>query len=53
VYADKLGSEIQPYHNAVKVQLVEVEKEPDTGKTTITNTQARHEEPVSVNVKST
>jgi membrane protein len=53
VYAEKLGSDIQPYHNAVKVQLVEVEKEPDTGKTTVTNQQARHEEPVSVDVKST
>ena len=53
VYAEKLGSDIQPYHNAVKVQLVEVEKEPDTGKTTVTNQQARHEEPVSVDVKPT
>src|SRR5688572_7088289 len=48
VYAEKLGRDIQPYHNAVKVQLVEVEKEPDTGKTTVTNQQARHEQPVSV-----
>jgi len=53
VYAEKLGSDIQPYHHAVKVQLVEVEKEPDTGKTTVTNQQARHEEPVSVDVKPT
>ena len=53
VYAEKLGRDIQPYHNAVKVQLVEVEKEPDTGKTTVTNQQARHEEPVSVDVKPT
>jgi len=53
VYAEKLGSDIQPYHNAVKVQLVEVEKEPDTGKTTVTNQQARHEQPVSVDVKPT
>jgi membrane protein len=53
VYAEKLGSDIQPYHNAVKVQLVEVEKEPDTGKTTVSNQQARHEEPVSVDVKPT
>ncbi len=53
VYAEKLGSDIQPYHNAVKVQMVEVEKEPDTGKTTVTNQQARHEEPVSVDVKPT
>jgi membrane protein len=52
VYAEKLGSDITPYHHAVKVQVVEVEKEPDTGKTTVTNKQARHEEPVSVNVKS-
>jgi membrane protein len=53
VYAEKLGRDIQPYHHAVKVQLVEVEKEPDTGKTTVTNQQARHEEPVSVDVKPT
>jgi membrane protein len=52
VYAEKLGSDITPYHHAVKVQVVEVEKEPETGKTTVTNQQARHEEPVSVNVKS-
>jgi membrane protein len=52
VYAEKLGSDITPYHHAVKVQVVEVEKEPDTGKTTVTNQQARHEEPVSVKVKS-
>jgi len=51
VYAEKLGRDIQPYHNAVKVQLVEVEKEPDTGKTTVTNRHPRHEEPVSVDVK--
>jgi membrane protein len=53
VYAEKLGRDIQPYQHAVKVQLVEVEKESDTGKTTVTNQQARHEEPVSVDVKST
>ena len=53
VYAEKLGRDIQPYHNAVKVQMVEVEKEPDTGKATVTNQQARHEEPVSVDVKPT
>ncbi len=53
VYAEKVGSDIQPYHHAVKVQLVEVEREPDTGKTTVTNQQARHEEPVSVDVKPT
>ena len=52
VYTEKLGRDIQPYHNAVKVQLVEVEKEPDTGKTTVTNQQARHEQPVSVDVKT-
>jgi len=51
VYAEKLGRDIQPYHNAVKVQLVEVEKEPDTGKTTVNNRHPRHEEPVSVDVK--
>ncbi|HEX6222796.1 MAG TPA: YihY/virulence factor BrkB family protein [Chryseolinea sp.] len=53
VYAEKLGSNITPYQHAVKVQIVEVEKESDTGKTTVTNQQARHEEPVSVDVKST
>jgi hypothetical protein len=53
VYAEKVGSNIMPYHNAVKVQVVEVEKEPETGKTTVSNQQARHEEPVSVDVKST
>ena len=52
MYTEKLGRDIQPYHNAVKVQLVEVEKEPDTGKTTVTNQQARHEQPVSVDVKT-
>jgi membrane protein len=53
VYVEKVGSNIQPYHNAVKVQLVEVEKEPDTGKATVSKQQARHEEPISVNVKPT
>ncbi|HYI78458.1 MAG TPA: YihY/virulence factor BrkB family protein [Chryseolinea sp.] len=52
VYAEKLGSDITPYHHAVKVQVVEVEREPDTGKATVTHQEARHEEPVSVNVKS-
>lgn len=51
VYAEKLGSDIQPYHNAVKVQMVEVEKDAETGETTVSNQQARHEQPVSVDVK--
>ena len=51
VFAEKSGRDIEPYHNAVKVQLVEVEKEPDTGKTIVINRHARHEEPVSVDVK--
>src|SRR5918993_1140774 len=51
VYAEKLGSDITPYHHAVKVQVVEVEREPDTGKATVTHQEARHEEPVSVKVK--
>ena len=53
VYAEKLGSDIQPYHNAVKVQMVEVEKDTESGKTTVANQKARHEPPVAVKVKPT
>ena len=52
VYAEKVGSEITPYHHAVKVQLVEVEKDVENGKTMVTEKHARHETPVSVEVKS-
>jgi membrane protein len=52
VYAEKLGSHIEPYHNAVKVQMVEVEKDVENGTTTVSNQQARHEEPVSVDIKT-
>jgi len=52
VYADKLGSHIEPYHNAVKVQVVEVEKDVEKGTATVSNQQARHEEPVSVDIKT-
>ena len=52
VYAEKLGSRIEPYHNAVKVQVVEVEKDVENGTATVSNQQARHEEPVSVDIKT-
>jgi len=52
VYAEKLGSQITPYHHAVKVQLVEVEKDVENGETLVTEKHARHETPVSVDVKS-
>lgn len=52
VYAEKTGSEIIPYHHAVKVQLVEVEKDVENGKTVVSDRQVRHEDPVSVEVKS-
>jgi membrane protein len=52
VYAEKSGSEITPYHHAVKFQLVEVEKDVENGKTVISDQQSRHEEPVTVDVKS-
>jgi membrane protein len=51
VYAEKTGSEITPYHHAVKVQLVEVEKDVENGKTVVSDQQARHEQPVEVEVK--
>jgi membrane protein len=51
VYAEESGSQITPYHHAVKVQLVEVEKDVENGQTTVSDQQVRHEQPVSVNVK--
>jgi membrane protein len=52
VYAEKTGSEIMPYHHAVKVQLVEVEKDVENGgKAVVSDRQVRHEEPVAVDVK--
>jgi membrane protein len=52
VYAEESGSEITPYHHAVKVQLVEVEKDVENGgQTKVSDQQARHEQPVSVDVK--
>ncbi len=52
VYAEKTGSEIKPYHHAVKVQMVELEKDVESGKTVVSDQQVRHEEPVTVDVKS-
>ena len=44
VYAEELGREIVPYDNAVKVQLVELEKDEKHGETVVAHTQARHSE---------
>lgn len=52
VYTEKTGSEIKPYHHAVKVQMVEVEKDTENGETVVSDQKARHESPVSVDVKS-
>jgi membrane protein len=52
VYAEKTGSEIKPYHHAVKVQMVEVEKDVENGKTVVSDQQVRNEEPVEVEVKT-
>lgn len=53
VYAEKTGSEIRPYHHAVKVQMVELERDVETGgKTVVSEKHARHETPVEVEVKS-
>lgn len=52
VFAEKTGSKVTPYHHAVKVQLVEVEKDVENGKTVVSDQQVRHEDPVSVDVKS-
>lgn len=51
VYTEKIGSSIRPYHHAVKFQMVEVEKDVETGKTEVIEQQARHEKPVEVEVK--
>jgi len=42
VYAEVLGSEITPYANAVKVQLVELEKDEQHQETVVAHTKARH-----------
>ena len=52
VYAEKTGSKILPYHHAVKVQLVEVEKDVENGETHVVEKQVRHEEPVKVDVRT-
>jgi membrane protein len=51
VYTEKMGSEIRPYHHAVRVQLVEVEKDVENGKTEVVEKHVRHEEPVKVDVR--
>lgn len=51
VYAEQTGSEIRPYTHAVKVQMVEVEKDTEKGEAVVSDQQARHEPPVSVEVK--
>ncbi len=52
VYAEKTGSEITPYHHAVKVQMIEVEKDQENGgEAVVSDQQARHEEPLSVEIK--
>ena len=48
VYAEKTGSEIRPYHHAVRFQLVEVEKDVEDGKTQVVEKHVRHEKPVDV-----
>jgi membrane protein len=52
VYTEKTGSEIKPYQHAVKVQMVEVEKDTENGETVVSDQKARHESPVSIDVKS-
>jgi membrane protein len=51
VYAEKTGSEITPYHHAVKVQMIEIEKDQEKGEVVVSDQQARHEEPLSVDIK--
>ena len=52
VYAEKTGSEITPYHHAVKVQMIELEKDEEKGgEVVVSHQQARHEEPLSVDIK--
>ena len=48
VYAEKTGSEIRPYHHAVRVHMVELEKDEENGKTAVIDHQARHEKPVEI-----
>lgn len=51
-YAEQTGSEIKPYHHAVRVQMVELEKDDEKGgKTVVSNQQARHEAPIPVDIK--
>jgi membrane protein len=52
VYAEKTGSEITPYHHAVKVQMVEVEKDVENGRIVVSDQKVRHEDPVDVEVKT-
>jgi membrane protein len=52
VYAEKTGSEITPYHHAVKVQMIELEKDQEKGgEVVVSDQQARHEQPLSVDIK--
>ena len=51
VYAEHTGSEITPYHHAVKVQMIEIEKDQEKGEVVVSDQQARHEEPLSVDIK--
>jgi membrane protein len=51
VFAEKTGSEIRPYHHAVKFQMIELEKDVENGKTKVIDRQARHEKPVEVDVR--
>jgi membrane protein len=52
VYAEKTGSEIKPYHHAVKVQMIEVENDEEKGKTVVSDQKVRNEAPISVDVKN-
>ncbi len=51
VYAEKTGSEITPYHHAVKVQMIQIGKDQEKGEVVVSDQQARHEEPLSVDIK--
>ncbi|MBA4054571.1 MAG: ribonuclease BN [Marivirga sp.] len=42
VYAEEVGSKIRPYDTAVKVQLVELEKDDNNKTTTVTESPVRH-----------
>ncbi|MBL0745104.1 YihY/virulence factor BrkB family protein [Chryseolinea lacunae] len=49
VYAEEIGSEITPYENAVKVQMVELEKDEKHGETVVvSNNHARHSENLEI-----